>query len=89
MFACLVSDEAVPDKTEVCTIFSKANANKTVTVGDFFRMGCANERWKVLGTVRRPTLAALISVRAPLESSATLLRAVSRTSTSELLEFTQ
>jgi len=34
LFACPVSDETVPDKTQVCDFFSKADANKTAIVGN-------------------------------------------------------
>jgi len=34
LFACPVSDKTVPDRTEVCNFFSKADANKTAIVGD-------------------------------------------------------
>ena len=70
------------DKTEVCNFFSKADVNQTDIVANLCvkpELSCtarAHERWEVRGTLRRPPLAALISVRAPPESSATPLRAV-------------
>ena len=34
LFACLVGDETVPNKTEVCNFCFSADANKTAIVGN-------------------------------------------------------
>jgi len=71
--SCPVSDETLPDKTEVYIFFSTSVAHKTAIVRNFCvgsAPSCparALERCKVLGTVYRPPLAGLISVRAPWE----------------------
>ena len=36
LLAYTVSDETVPDKTEVCNFFSKVDANKTAVIGSLW-----------------------------------------------------
>ena len=51
-----VSDETMPDNTEVCNFFSQADVDNPVVVASLepSRTACVHERWKVLETVRRP-----------------------------------
>ena len=62
LFAYFVSDETVPDKTEVCNFFSKADANKTAVMshlrgefGAFLYSACTRAVEGACGSHLRPS----------------------------------